>query len=269
MKVLLVNPPSEATSPISPVGLAYIAAVLLENDIEVQVIDAWAENLEFMQLKKKIQDIRPDIVGIPVMSPTLINAMVTVDLVKEACSDTVVVVGGAHASALPEETIEQNRNIDLVVIGEGDFTFLEIIKALQDGTSIDNIHGIAYIRNEKVVVTATRSHIEDLDSLPMPTLHLFPVEKYKTHPPYGRKQPYATMMTTRGCAFSCTYCSNAVFGHRQRMQSPERVLQEIERLVSVYKIKEIHFYDDCFTLDKKRARKICREIIRRNDGRLT
>ena len=264
MKVLLINPPSDAGNPILPLGLASIAAVLEKAGVVVKVIDAWAEGLNFEQLKERIASLEPNIIGVTMMSPTLISAMKTVDVAKSSAPQATVIVGGPHSSALPQECLEDNPNIDVVVIGEGEYTMLELVETLSNGGDLGNVEGIVYMQNGSVTFTNPRSPVGDLDSLPLPARHLFPLDKYKTHPPYGRKNPYANMITSRGCPFHCAYCSKAVFGRKLRMQSPQEVVDEIEYLIKEYRVKEIHFYDDDFTLDMKRAKLICEEILRRD-----
>ncbi len=261
--VLLINPPSDAANPVFPFGLGSIAAMFIKEGIEIDIIDAWGERLSHEQLEARIADLKPAVIGITMMSPVLLSGMETVSVARKAAPDSTVVVGGAHPSALPQECLEDNPQIDIVVIGEGENTLLEIVHALDDGEELDDIAGIVFRKNGKTVVTAPRAPIADIDSLPLPAYNLFPMEKYKTHPPYGRKTPYVNMITSRGCPFHCTYCSNSVFGRKMRLQSPEKILSEMEFLIGKYHIKEIHFYDDCFTLNKKRTRTICEEILRR------
>lgn len=263
MKVLLINPPCDATNPVFPFGLAWIAAVLEKAGVDVKAIDAWAERLKFEQLKEKIVSLKPNIIGITMMSPILISAMKTVDIAKRAAPQATVVVGGSHPSSLPKECLEDNPNIDVVVIGEGEYTLLELVETLRNGGDLEHVEGIAYVQSGSVTFTNPREPIGDLDSLPSPAYHLFPVDKYRTHPPYGRKNPYASMITSRGCPFHCVYCSNAVFGRKLRAQSPQKVIEEIENLIQKYQVKEIHFYDDCFTLNIKGTKLVCEEILRR------
>lgn len=262
MKVLLINPPSNAPNPIMPLGLAYLAAALEEARIQVEVIDAWAEGYSIADIGKEVAKYEPDIVGITIMSPKYAAGMRTVDIVRQN-SDAKIVVGGPHPSALPEQCLEDNQNIDFVIVGEGEKSLAELIITLSEGTrNLSNIRGLVYRDNDKIINNGYSEYLEDLDKLPFPACHLFPLNKYKTHPPYGKKNPYMNLITNRGCPFQCTYCSKSVFGNKYRTLSPQKVIEEIRHVIIKYKVKEIHFYDDDFTINMKRAEEICDRLIK-------
>lgn len=258
-KVLLVNPPGEFKTPVLPLGLASIAAYLQKNDVEVQIIDAWAEELSYDELGNKVSKTKADIIGVYIVSPRYNEAKSTIEVCRQALSDSIIIAGGPHPSAVPQETLKEIPQLDICGIGEGEITMLELVK----GLPFSAINGIAY-RDEKVIkLTPPREFIKNLDELPLPARELFPTGKYKTHPPYGRKNPYFTMITSRGCPFQCAYCSKDVFKNNFRTLSPKKVCDEMEELISKYGAQEIHFYDDDFTIDMERAEKICDEILRR------
>ena len=261
MKVLLINPYSASPYPVLPLGLAYIAAILEQNKIIVTILDAWAEGLEEEELSAAILKNRPDIIGIT-MTSTMAPAAMEVAAFAKATLNVPVVVGGPHASALPRECLA-NPAIDYVVIGEGEITFLNLIRTLSSGhPDLSTIKGIAYRNNNEIIVNKPAELMADLNDLPMPARHLFPVNKYRTHLPYGRKTPYMTMITSRGCPYHCIYCSKSVFGTTYRALSPVNVVRELKHLIETYKIREYRFYDDDFTLNVNRAGEICDEIIR-------
>lgn len=266
MIVLLINPPSNAPNPIMPLGLAYLAAALEASNINVKIIDAWAEGYTYEVLGRKIAHLSPDLVGVTMMSPTYAAAMQTVDMVSRH-SDAKIVVGGPHPSSLPEQCLEDNPNIDFVVVGEGEKALVNLVAFLSENDKeINNINGILFRDKNGVVKTGPSGRIENLDDLPFPARHFFPIGKYKTHPPYGKKNPYMTLITSRGCPFQCTYCSKSVYGNKYRAMSPERVVSEIRHIIRKYGIKEIHFYDDDFTMDMKRAETICDLLIEESFG---
>jgi len=257
MEVLLINPPSEAKNPIMPLGLAYLAAAIEASNIHVEVIDAWVEDLSFDDLGREVGKHSVDFVGLTMMSPTYAAAMRTVDIVSQN-SDAKIIVGGPHPSAMPEQCLEDNPNIDFVAIGEGENILIELVSTLsQNGKDFSTIRGLAYRDNNRIINSGHSERIKNLDDLPFPAYHLFPVNKYKTHPPYGKKHPYMTLITSRGCPFQCTYCSKSVFGHKYRVMSPSRVIDEIKYIINAFGIKEIHFYDDDFTINMRRAEEIC------------
>lgn len=263
MKVLLINPPSNSLQPVMPLGLAYLAGALEKNNISVQIIDAWAERLDFKALEKRIHDVKySDLIGITIMSPTYLDAVMTIQTVKKTSPKSKIVIGGTHPSSLPLECMEDNPEVDFAVAGEGDEVIVELVKAMgSEKNGFSNIKGLLYRRNGNIANNGHANPVKNLDNLPFPSRHLFPIFKYKTHPPYRLYNKYATMITSRGCPFDCTYCTKSVSGRNYRAQSAERVIQEIEFLIDKYNIMQIHFYDDDFTINMKRTEEICDKLI--------
>jgi magnesium-protoporphyrin IX monomethyl ester (oxidative) cyclase len=176
-------------------------------------------------------------------------------------------MGGAHPSTLPKRVL-RDQNVDYVVIGEGELTMLNLLKTLSKGASFNEIDGFAYREEGKTVINPKKKFIEDLDSLPLPARHLLSMNEYfnaeAPHGPELMRKPFTSMITSRGCPFNCVFCSiHTIWGHKWRPRSPDNVLLEIEHLIDVYKIREIHFEDDNLTLDKRRIEKICDLILDR------
>jgi anaerobic magnesium-protoporphyrin IX monomethyl ester cyclase len=266
MRVLLINPPSDSPQPILPLGLAYLAAALEKNNISVEIIDAWVERLDFDSLEEKINNSeKADLVGITIKSPTYSTAVKTIQTVKRASPQAKIAIGGTHPSSSPVECLKENPEVDFVAVGEGDHLIVQLVKAVEGGNGkLSEIKGLVYRDNGKIINNGRAEPIKDLDNLPFPARHLFPIFKYKTHPPYRLYNSYVTMMTSRGCPYNCSYCTKSVSGQNYRCQSPERVIKEIKYLIKEYKIKQIHFYDDDFTINMKRAEAICDKIIEEN-----
>jgi anaerobic magnesium-protoporphyrin IX monomethyl ester cyclase len=178
------------------------------------------------------------------------------------------VLGGAHVTAIPQEALLEEV-FDIGVIGEGEMTFLELVKEVEDRgnldkVDLDKINGLAFRRDGQVVLTLPRARIKDLDSLPHPARHLLPpLSTYRPTPASYRQLPLAVMMTSRGCPYKCTFCDRGVFGNYTRGHSPERILDEIEELIYRYGTREIRFFDDTFTFSRKRVVKACEMIIER------
>jgi len=265
MKILLINPPSEFKTPILPLGLASIAAYLHTKNINnISIIDAWAEMISFEQLAQKVSRSQADIIGIYMVSPRYDQAKKTIEICRQALPESIIITGGPHPSAAPLETLNQIPQLDVCAIGEGEITMHQFIEAVENNSDFSQINGIAYRdENNKLIITQKRKYIDNLDQLPLPARDLFPLEKYRTHPPYGRKNPFFSIMTSRGCPFQCAYCSKDVFQFKYRARSPENVCDEIEKLINKYNAQEIHFYDDDFTIDMARAEEICDQIIKR------
>ncbi|MBI4180439.1 MAG: cobalamin B12-binding domain-containing protein [Chloroflexi bacterium] len=242
-------------------GLAIIAAVLERHGYNVSVVDANA-------LRLKPEDVVPyvtdaDIVGLTAMTPTINTAITIAHHLKKSNPDLPIILGGTHATLLPEETLTNTPQLDVIVKGEGEETILELLQALEQKHPLDKIGGISYRRNGKVVSTPLRPTNIDLNSLPFLAYHLLPWRSYKPHPPHGRALPFAAIITSRGCPYHCSYCSKPVFGTKFRAQSPQRVVDEIAYYQDRFGIKEVAFYDDVFTLNQKRADAIAEEIIKR------
>ena len=261
LKVVLINPPQFTGYSQPPMGLGLLAAILERKGYQVVVVDANALTLKPEDIIPYVADA--NIVGLTAMTPT-INATISIaHHLKQANPDLTIILGGAHATLLPEETLGTAPEIDTIVRGEGEETIIELLQALEYKQPLDNISGISYRRDGKVISTPARSTNVDLDSLPFLAYHLLPWRRYKPHPPHGRALPFAAIITSRGCPYKCSYCSKPIFGNKFRGQSPGRVIEELAYYKERFGIKEIAFYDDVFTLNKKRAYAIADEIIKR------
>jgi len=261
LKVALVNPNQFTRFPQPPMGLAIIAAILEREGYPVTVVDANALNLDPEDIIPLVKDF--DIVGLTAMTPSINSAIIIAQHLKKANPNLYVVLGGTHATLLPEETLAIAPEIDVIVRGEGEEIFIELLKALENKQSLNSINGVTYRKNNETISNPGNSKMVDLDSLPFLAYHLLSWQQYKPHPPHGRSLPFAVIITSRGCPYQCAYCSKPVFGTRFRAQSPERVVEEIAYYQKNFGIKEIAFYDDSFTLDKKRAWAIAEEIIKK------
>ncbi len=248
---------------VPPLGISYIAAVLERDGHKVSLIDWDMNRYTHEEFCRRIREENFDIVGITATTPVIKNAYIIAETVKNISPATLVVLGGPHPSAVPLE-VAGNKNVDMVIVGEGEETFKELANKFQSGNS--NIRDIAgtvlkdcgVVRKNKV-----RALIEDMDSLPFPARHLLKMENYFISHPLARTDRTASILTSRGCPYTCGYCNKSIFGTKYRMHSVEYVIAEIEKLVRDYGIKEFHFIDDTFSLDRDRAIKICEELVRR------
>jgi len=264
MKVLLINPWQDTGYPQPPLGLAMIAAVLEKNGYHIKVLDAPALKLTENSILRGIVKEKPDIIGITAMTPTMNSAINMARQIKEMNNDVIIVLGGAHVTLFPEETLQRVPEVDIVVRGEGEQTMFELVKTLENGDSINSqVLGVTYREKKCIRSSPARPFNSDLDSLPFPAFHLLPMTRYRLHPPHGRRMPSIPIITSRGCPYRCIYCSKSVFGGKYRANSPTYVVDEIEHLMEKFNVREIAFYDDVFTLDKKRVFAICEELGRR------
>lgn len=262
MRVALINAPKKVIK-VEPLGLEYLVSSLKLNNIDVVLIDATIEVLSEGEFVDKLHKINPDVIGITMTTMGLIHDLKGLYLAKEACPDAKIMVGGPHPSAVPIELMKSVKDIDFCIIGEGEITTVELINSIEKGKNLDNVDGIAFRINGDIKLTRPRKLIEDLDSIPIPSREFIDFKKVKAGLPFGRRNPFSIMMTSRGCPFRCIYCSKAVFGHSYRFRSIKNILDEIEYLISIG-IKEIRFYDDIFTMRPKPTIKFCEELVKRD-----
>ncbi len=291
-KILLVNPPNivwegkDRKRVDFPIGLGYLGAMLKMEGFEVEGLDVLMEGFDTEQklpggkirfgltddeIKKKIEDFDPDVVGVSSMfSKGYKLAFHMCRLAKEVNPDIVILLGGNHASTLPEECLRRSEGaVDYVVIGEGDYTTGKLIRAINKGIDISRIPGVAFMdESGHAVVNPYIEPIYNVDLLPWPDRSLYSIYKYsKIGHPHGddlNNTPYTTFVSSRGCPFLCTFCAAFhVHGRTYRPRDPELVLDELEYLVKVMGVREVHFEDDNLTFDRERAMKIFQGIIDR------
>ena len=245
-----------------PLGLLYIAAYLRKKGIrDIYILDNQLEWLSPAECRERIKSINPDITGIYSTTPTIFNAYRFLRQCKEYKPGMLTVIGGPHASALPEEVMEE-KDVDIACVGEGEQTMYELVTQYSGGRDFSKVDGI-YFRQEGIISkTKPRSFITDLDSLPFPARDLLKYDRYFVA--YTRKNVAGRsdiMVATRGCLFKCAFCSKAVYGASCRARSAENVVAEIKMLVEKYNVKQITFHDDALSTVKPLAMEICRKII--------
>jgi len=263
VKVLLVEPPTatdikKVLNTVSPpLGLAYLASVARNEGFNVKIIDSLAENLSFNELEKKIKEYDPDVVGITSTTTSIPDAYKVAEISKRINPNVITVIGGPHVTFVPELTLKESPYIDIVVRGEGEEIFKQLLHNLDKGKKLSNIRGITYRENNRIRSNPPMPLIKDIDNIPIPAFDLLPMEKYQ----FGKKR-FGVIITSRGCPFQCIFCSSSLqFGKKWRAHSVERVIEELKILHDEFKIREIEFLDDTFTLSKKRAQEICKAII--------
>ena len=261
--VTLVNPPypigSHLHPPFLPLGIGYLAAVLEKNQYEVDVIDCQALRLSYEDVKRELTKRQPDIVGLTSTTLTYKSALRIVQIAKEVCPNCLTVLGGVHVTFWDDKALEESPYLDIVVRKEGENTFLELLQRLDAGKAFHDVVGTTCRKDGTIVKNPDRPYIEDLDSLPFPAHHLWPIESLRK---YGTV--IFPLMTSRGCTFWCDFCSAVrMFGRRYRMRSPKNVVDELEFLHNTFGAEHFTFYDDAFTVDQSRTEELCKEIIKR------
>ena len=251
--VTLVNPPypkgAHQHPPFTPLGLGYLAAVLEKNRYEVDVIDCQALNISFEEVKNELHKRQPDVVGLTSTTLTYKSALRIAKIAKEVCPNCLTLLGGVHVTFWDDKALQECPQLDIVVRKEGENTILELMQNLEAGKNFSDVLGITYRKDGKIVKNADRPYIEDLDSLPFPAHHLWPLDRLRK---YGNVM--FPLMTSRGCVFWCEFCSAVrMFGRRFRMRSPKNVVDELEYLHNTYGTDTFTFYDDAFTVDQSRV----------------
>jgi len=240
-----------------PLGLGYLAAYLKQNGISVQIVDCTFMKQD--EALKQVIDSKPKIIGIQSMYSMREKSLELAQLLKPHCE--LLVAGGALPTIEPEAFL---KNFDLAVVGEGEQTLLEIVNQFLNGGDFSQVKGIVYHKKgtNQLIRNPSRDLNGELDAFPNPTRELFDNDAYKKY--YAKKFGYTTtaIMSSRGCPFSCDFCSKPVFGNNFRARSASYVADEIEEVISLGYTR-IWFADDCFTLDRNRLIGICNEIIRR------
>lgn len=273
MKVLLVNPPSlneiignnpaiveQERGYNPPLGLLYLAAcVEREGRHPVSIIDAQVEELDYPALEARIKAAAPDVVGITAMTLTLIDVIKTVEAAKRACPGAAVALGGPHVHLFAEESIRL-PGVDYLVLGEGEYAFMELLDAMGDSAKLRQLSGIVFRDGGQIVNTGFRELIADLDQIPFPARRLVPYMKYSSL--MAKRTPITTMFTSRGCPYKCTFCDRPHLGKSFRARSAMNVVDEMEECVKLG-IHEFLLYDDTFTVNRQRVLDVCSEIKRR------
>lgn len=256
--VVLINPyffgkvPHQRLWLFPPLGLGYLASSFKKENISVSIIDGTFHDLN--AVIKKIKKVKPKIVGISCNVVTKKNAL----KIAEELKDSALLVAGG-----PQPSIEAPlflNQFDVVIVGEGEKTFLELVRSYLLNRNINSIKGIAFKRGNKVIFTGKRELIEDLDEISFPSRELFENLKYQEYwqKLFGYKS--TLVMTTRGCPFSCNFCSKPVFGDVYRARSPGNVIEEIREIINLG-YNRLWFADDIFTLNKNRTMAICKKIL--------
>ena len=265
MKICLILPPLKSgkrTCP--PYGLASLAACLEKENHKLKIIDAFSSNYTIKKVIQETKDFDPDIIGISVPTECVYNAYNIAEGIKKINPNCLTVVGGPHPSVLPEEVLKECPFIDVVVRGEGEVTFSELVDKFEKNQGFEDVLGISFRKDDRIISNSNRPLIEDLDSLPLPAYHLLPMKQYKHYkkiPKFNIKGNFGAITTCRGCPYNCNFCaSRALWGKKWRSNSPKKIVEELKILKDKYKIKIVEFADDTFTVDKKNVEKICKEI---------
>ncbi len=275
VKILLLVPPSIQEKSISkyqlaflnftapPLGLGYIAAVLEDHGFsKIKILDSQAYDLSPNDYRRYLKRYGPDFVGIQTLTPNFMNALHAAQIAKEE-KVPIVALGGYHPTAMPDESLLLGKgNVDLLFRGEAEFPTLEFVQKYENGQDWTNIQGISYMKDSPQH-NPPAPLIPDLDSLPLPARHLLPMDRYKI---FGSSFPATSIITSRGCPYSCDFCSvSAFYGAKWRPRSPEKIAEETQFLREQMNIKATAFVDDLFFLSNRRVKKLSVELSKIKD----
>lgn len=260
---------------VAPIGLAYLAAFLEKGGYQVKILDVAAEGyynvkehgdfvtygLEDEEIKKRIMEFKPDVVGVScIFSTQYENVKHILKLVKGTDKNIVTLTGGSHPTYTSDELLDFDC-MDYVVMGEAELPTLQLLNALNNGSDLSGIGGLAYREGREKCINRQLQYIINIDELPFPARHLLNMETYfkinMPQNPYPKGRRVVQIITSRGCSAKCVFCTTTNFwGNRYRGRSPQSVIAEIKELKDKYNIDEIQFTDDNLTLNKARAMEI-------------
>lgn len=257
MRFLLINPFCPITEgPTPPLGVSFLAAVLEQEGVEVRVLDLSV----FPHTKNTIADtlntFQPDIVGATSVTMTFDHAIAVISEVKSLNPGILTVMGGPHVSFCAKNTLDAFPELDLIAIGEGEATIVEIVREQEGKKRWELVKGLAFRKGGEVIINEARPLI-DINTLPLPARHLIPLGRYRA------LHTAISMTTSRGCPFRCIFCiGRQMVGAKVRYRDPIKVVDELEMLAG-YDFPQINISDDLFTAKKDHCFSICDEIIKR------
>lgn len=256
MKITFVNPYYQEPLvlkylglPSIPLGFAYVIAVMEQAGYQVEVIDAFGYKLSTAQTIEELKKTKPDVTAITAVT---CNIDIAKEIALEARKFSLVIMGGTQISLDPECVVDY---CDYAVAGEGEKTLPELLSA----SNKEEVKGIIFKKDGKIISTPLRPFTECLDELPFPARHKFPLHRYRQ---FG-VMPLGTMLSSRGCPHGCAYCTIGTLFPTWRGRSPKNVVDEMEELVHRFDCRGISFADEDFLLSKERAQAIAEEILRR------
>lgn len=271
-RVLLIVPPgtieesygrlSSAAGELPMLGLAYIAAAIRDQGHEVKIIDYEVNNHNIDKVREDIREYRPDAVGMTAYITNMKRCVRVAAIAKEVNPKIATIIGGPQVTIFPEEAF-QAEAIDMIVISEGEIIIRNVLNALGSDDLLRGVKGIWFrSKSGEIIKNPREGLVDDLDIFPSPALDLFDMEKY--YPPaHIRGKRVAHLLTSRGCPFKCTFCETKLtFGRSLRYNSTQRAIKEMQSLIDKG-FDSFQFYDDIFTINKKRVAELCGAIIQR------
>ncbi len=270
-RILLVNPPmsleqvygkyASGAPVLPPLGFCYIATALLEQGFELRLLDCVAERSDLAAVERAIREFKPQMLGVTSTTVSFHCAKQVIALAKTVDPGIVTVLGGAHVSAVPRETLEELPQLDYGVYGEGELTIAELTRALASDGAVGSILGLCRREEGRVRVNPPRPNAPDLDRFRIPARRLLKdLSLYSPNPLRGFRRS-VSLISSRGCTFDCSYCDQSVFSRRWRAHSADYVIAEIKALKSEWGFDFFSFEDDHFLINHARVVELCRKMI--------
>ena len=258
MKILLIYPycledrPHTDDADVVPIGLYYVGALLKENDYDVEILNWHDIHKTPERIREAITKKKPDVIGFSILHANRWGGIEIARIAKAICSKVKIVFGGIGASFLWEHFLRHFKEIDFIITGEGEYSFLNLVRCIEQENDKDfeKIRGVAFRKKDSVVKTQDAPLTKNLDRLPNPAKYF----------------DYQYVSSTRGCPGNCAFCGSPRFwGHKVRFHSPDYFVEQLE-LLSSKGTRFFYFSDDTFTIKKIHVIEICKKILERNLG---
>lgn len=264
MKTVLIYPYPKRlfTGCNPPISLLYLGGALEEADKVVAVLDVDEASATEMELIERLKQESPDLVGIPLFSSTLAEADSLIRRIKQEIPSCCILMGGPHPTVRGEEVLKDFPSCDFVLRGESEKSIVELVNTLEEGRSVQNVHGLSYREKTAIRHNADAGYEKELDRIAMPARHLLKTAYAKqTYWRIGHRGTTDVMITSRGCPYNCNFCFR--ISKKYRTRSPENILEELSAIRSMG-TRSVHVMDDLFVWNKPRFLRIVQMIKDRN-----
>ncbi len=249
-------------TPVAPLGLASIAAVLRMRGHQVSIIDQYADKSDTQTLVDEIMKNDPDLVGFSCLTPAMPAVVHAVSEIRKINSKLKVVLGNIHAAYFSQELLNQGA-ADFIVHGEGEYILAELANALEKNLDIEKVKGLSCIKNGNIFYTGDADPVDDLDALPFPAWDLLNLKHYKAAPMLSFNGVIMPVSASRGCPYRCSFCSQNVMFPTFRKRSVEKAVDEAEMLHERFGVNHFGFVDSVFPVSRQEGFNIADELIRR------
>lgn len=250
-----------------PLGLAYLTAAAKQHGHQVELLDMQGLMMDSAALEQRLREEQPDFVGITAMTPTYPEAIRVAELARKVLPQAHIALGGVHPTLDPEGVLAHPA-VDFVMRGEGEEAIVALLDVLTgQGGTLAEVPGLCYRTDQGLHISERAPLIRDLNAIPPADYDAFPVERYIEHNGLLRSVRGISMIVSRGCPYSCSFCAvQQTMGHKWRFRSALSVVEQIETLRDKHGIQGVWFKDSIFNLKKDWTREFCRLMVERKVG---